>query len=176
MKPERRIPVQQARILEGRFARKINESLRAPGGTVPLRRGNLLTNELVQVARNTCAQQRVNPWEDGGVIGEETATKASAPPVVSQLQGEIVVSPLDLDEDAGERIVAERLRPGVGVLPLWRERRPTFTHQVAESHDGRALRPRCVPCQGHDLLSRMSAVRTSTSLTTACSRSSYRQG
>ena len=57
----------------------------------------------------------MDPRQDAGVIDEETSTESSAPPVVLELQGEIVPSPLDLDEDPTEWILAERLCPRVRV-------------------------------------------------------------
>ncbi len=102
----------RARTIRRGLGRGIDGS---PGAPTPrLRRGELHVDELVDVPRNARAQERVNPWPNGGVIGEETSIEPSAPPVVRELQGKIVPSPLDLDEDPGEWIVSERRREGHG--------------------------------------------------------------
>jgi hypothetical protein len=135
MESGRRAPMPRARTIGRGLGREIDGSLGARSDTPRCRRGELHVDELVEVPRNARAQQRVDPRQDSGVIGEETSAKPSAPPVVRELQGQIVPSPLDLDEDAAEWIVAERLRPCVWVLPGRWERRSPFTNQVAESHE-----------------------------------------
>ena len=101
-------------------------------GTPRLRRGKLHVHELVEMPRNARAQKGVDPRQDAGVIDEETSSESSAPPVVLELQGEIVPSPLDLDEDPTEWILAERLCPRVRVLPARWKRWSAFPNEVAE--------------------------------------------